>query len=127
MLTTPKTIVILLGSGALALLPSNAAGQFNNPPTVYNDSTSLRICQDKVVNLTANDSDPEGNYPLTVTSVGQSSLVYISIVSASSVEIYASQVTGGDTVSYTVEDSLGASSTGQLSIGVVARPNEQCQ
>lgn len=123
---TPKTIAILLGSAALALLPSNAAGQFNNPPTVYNDSTSLRICQDKIVNLTANDSDPEGNYPLTVTSVGQSSLVHIAIVSASSVEIYASQVTGGDTVSYTVEDSLGASSSGLLNIGVVARQNEQC-
>jgi hypothetical protein len=126
MRTTPKTNAILLGSAALALLPSNAAGQFNNPPTVYNDSTSLRICQDKIVNLTANDSDPEGNYPLTVTSVGQSYLVHIAIVSASSVEIYASQTTGGDTVSYTVEDSLGASSTGLLNIGVVARQNEQC-
>ncbi len=122
----PKTIALLLTSAALALLPSNAAGQFNNPPTAGNDSTSLRICQEKIINLTGNDTDPEGNYPLTITSVDPSYLVYISIVSASSVEIYASQVTGGDTVSYTVQDSLGASSTGLISIGVFARQNEQC-
>ncbi|MET1112016.1 MAG: Ig-like domain-containing protein [Allosphingosinicella sp.] len=126
MRVTAKTIAILLGSAGLALLPSNAAGQFNNPPTVGNNSFSVRICQEKVIDLTSNDSDPEGNYPLTVTSVGTTALGSFYISSASSVTFYAADRTGGDTVPYTVEDSLGASASGQISIGVFARPNEQC-
>lgn len=116
-----KTIAILLGSAALALLPSNAAGQFNNPPTVGNNSFSALACQEKTVNLTSNDTDPEGNYPLTVTAVDQSYLGYIEIVSASSITFYGTDMSGGDTISYTVEDSLGASANGQISIGVTAR------
>jgi hypothetical protein len=118
---TMKSIAILTGSAALALLPSNAAGQFNNPPTVGNNSISLYECQEKLLNLTNNDSDPEGNYPLRVTSVGQSSVAYFDIVSDSSVMVYAGDAAGGDTVSYTVEDSLGASATGLISIGVFSR------
>lgn len=121
-----KTIAILMGSAALALLPSNAAGQFNNPPSAGNDGLSVRICQEKTINLTLNDTDPEGNYPLTVTSIGQTALGVFDIVSASSATFYASDMRGGDTVSYTVEDSLGASSTGLISVGVFARQNEVC-
>lgn len=121
MRNTPKTIAILLGSAALALTTSSAAGQFNNPPTVGNNSFSALACQEKTINLTSNDSDPEGNYPLTVTSVGQTSLGAFDIISNSSVIFYASDTAGGETVSYTVEDSLGASATGQISIGVFAR------
>lgn len=124
MRATAKTIAILLGSAALALLPSNAAGQFNNPPTVGNNSFSVWSCQEKTVNLTSNDSDPEGNYPLTVTAVDPSSLGWIDITSASSVTFYAADTSGGETLSYTVEDSLGASATGLISIGVIGR---QCQ
>jgi hypothetical protein len=124
MRVTGKTIAILFCSGALALTTSNAAGQFNNPPTVGNNSFSLWSCQEKTVNLTSNDSDPEGNYPLTVTAVDPSSLGYIEISSASSVTYYAADTAGGETLSYTVQDSLGASATGLISIGVIGR---QCQ
>lgn len=116
-----RTIAILWGCGALALLPSGATAQFNNPPTPGNDSISLKACQEKLLNLTANDTDPEGNYPLTVTSVGQIANAYIEIVSASSVMIYANDMPGGGTVEYTVQDSLGATATGLISIGVFAR------
>lgn len=116
-----KSIAILMGSAALALLPSNAAGQFNNPPTVGNNSFSAWACQTKTVNLTSNDTDPEGNYPLTVTAVDQSYLGAIDIVSASSITFYGTDMTGGDTVTYTVEDSLGASATGLINIGVMPR------
>lgn len=116
-----KMIAILLGSAGLALLPSNAAGQFNNPPTVGNNSFSALACQTKTVNLTSNDTDPEGNYPLTVTAVDQSYLGYVEIASASSITFYATDMTGGDTINYTVEDSLGASATGLINIGVFPR------
>ena len=116
-----RSMGLLVGSAALALLPSNAAGQFNNPPTVGNNSFSILACAEKTINLTSNDSDPEGNYPLTVTSVDQTYLGVFDIVSASSVIFYAGGTAGGDTISYTVQDSLGASASGLINIGVFAR------
>jgi hypothetical protein len=111
---TVKSIPILLGSVALALMPSSATGQFNNPPTANNDALEVWVCQDKSINVTANDTDTEGNYPLTVTSVGQSYLGALDVTSASTITFYASDIPGNDVVAYTVEDSLGASSTGYL-------------
>lgn len=121
MLKTAKSFAIMLGSCALGLVPTSATGQFNNPPTVGNNSFSIKACAEKTIDLTSNDSDPEGNYPLRVTSVGQTSLGVFDIVSDSSVIFYASGTAGGDTVSYTVEDSLGASATGLINFGVFAR------
>jgi hypothetical protein len=109
-----KSIAILIGSAALALLPSNAAGQFNNPPVANSDYLEVWVCQDKAINVTANDTDAEGNYPLTVTDVGVSYLGFLSPTSASTITFYASDIPGTDVVEYTVEDSLGASSTGYL-------------
>jgi hypothetical protein len=109
-----KTIVILLGSAALALAPSSATGQFNNPPTANADALEVWVCQDKAIDVVANDTDPEGNYPLTVTSVGVSYLGFLSVTSASKITFYASDIPGNDVVAYTVQDSLGATSTGYL-------------
>ena len=111
MRATVKSIAILMGSAALALLPSNAAGQFNNPPTTTPNYLEVWVCQDKSINVTANDTDPEGNYPLTVTDVTeQSYLGWLSVTSASTITFYANDIPGTDVVEYTVEDSLGASS-----------------
>lgn len=121
MRNSPKTIAILLSSAALALLPSNAAGQFNNPPTTSSNSITLWTCQEKTVNVTSNDTDPEGNYPLTVTSVDPSYLGFLDVASASSVTFWSTDVPGTDAVSYTVEDSLGASSTGTIYLTVNSR------
>jgi hypothetical protein len=124
MRNSPKTIAILLGSAALALLPSNAAGQFNNPPTAGTDSITIRACDSRTVNLTSNDTDPEGNYPLTVTSVEDTPVGNIFITSASSVGFIAYDAAYGDEadiVSYTVEDSLGASAIGHIYISVTTR------
>jgi hypothetical protein len=114
MRATVKSVAILMGSAALALLPSSAAGQFNNPPTANPNYLEVWVCQDKAINVTANDTDPEGNYPLTVTNVGVSYLGFLSVTSASTITFYASDIPGTDVVEYTVEDSLGASSNGYL-------------
>lgn len=120
MRTTVKTIAIMMGSGALALAPSGAVSQYNNPPVANANGLSIYVCQTVTVNLTGNDTDPEGHYPLTVTSVGTSPYANIWIASASSVT-FEGVTPGGHTLSYTVEDSLGASSTGLISLGVFSR------
>jgi hypothetical protein len=115
-----KTIAILLGSAALSLAPSGAVGQYNNPPVANPNSLSIYVCQEVTINLTSNDTDPEGNYPLTVTAVDSSPYASVWISSASSVT-FEGTMAGGGTLSYTVEDSLGASSTGLISLGVFNR------
>jgi hypothetical protein len=117
-----KRIAILLGSAALALAPSSAVGQFNNPPVAHANGISIYVCQTLELNLTGNDTDPEGNYPLTVTAVDSSPYANIWISSASSVTVEG-LTPGGHSLTYTVEDSLGASSTGIISLGVFYRNN----
>lgn len=117
MRVSAKTITILLGSAALSLAPSSAVSQYNNPPVANPNSLSIYVCQIVTVNLTSNDTDPEGHYPLTVTDVGTSPYAMVWISSASSVTFQGTDP-GGHNFSYTVEDSQGASSTGVISLGV---------
>lgn len=100
--------------------PDPDPGPTNSPPVTANDSAIAYCNTPKTINLTANDSDPEGNTPLRVTSLTKTSgapiLSYI--VSASSVSVTAA--TGGARVfSYTVEDSLGASAQGHLTVTIL--------
>lgn len=117
-----KSIAILLGSAALALTPSSAVSQYNNPPVANANGISIYVCQTLELNLTGNDTDPDGDYPLTVTAVGTSPYANIWISSASSVTVEG-LYPGGHSLSYTVQDSRGASSTGLISLGVFARYN----
>ena len=88
----------------------------NNPPTTVNDTVSGACDTVKTVNLTVNDSDPEGNTPLTLVSVVKQSGVQVtaSVVSASSVSVNFGPTAGTAIFQYTVKDSLNASSTGSL-------------
>jgi len=89
----------------------------NNPPVTVNDSTSGNCYTLKFVNLTANDSDPEQNYPLNLTAITQNSgLATASIASASSVVVEFGPQWDSSSFTYTVQDSLGASSTGHLAV-----------
>lgn len=91
----------------------------NRPPVTVADSLSVPRCSIKSKDVTFNDSDPEGNVPLVLLSAvnANSSHGSASVASASSVSYEAyGTATGTDIVTYTVRDSLGASSTGTLSV-----------
>lgn len=69
------------------------------------------------VNLTANDSDPEGNYPLQLISITRTSgFATATVVSTSSVSVNFASSAGLSTFNYIVQDSLGASATGELNV-----------
>jgi YD repeat-containing protein len=91
----------------------------NNPPATVADTLTVQRCTIGTKNVTANDSDPEGHVPLEVLSAvnANASLGSASVASASSVfyEAYGT-ATGSDAVTYTVRDSLGATSTGTLTV-----------
>ena len=96
----------------------------NSPPTTVADTLTVTNCTIGSKNVTANDSDPEGNVPLVVLSVIHSNraLGSPSVLSASTVE-YEGAAPGIDVVTYTVRDSLGATSTGTLRVTVTGTKN----
>lgn len=65
-----------------------------------------------------NDSDPEGNTPLYVLAVTQGTKGTASVRSGRYVQYAPNGQTGTDMLTYTVRDSLGASSTGTITITI---------
>src|SRR3546814_5985972 len=65
----------------------------NTPPIAVNDSKSVTCQQYVTHNLTANDSDLDGDLPLTITALSRiSGSATATIASASSVEIYSAAI-----------------------------------
>jgi hypothetical protein len=78
----------------------------------------MMICwASTTLNLVANDTDPDGHYPLSIAGVTGSG-VSVSAVDPTTVQIDASSVRGTFNLSYVVEDSLGAASVGSLTVTV---------
>lgn len=89
----------------------------NSPPTTTNDSASGQCSTIVTVNLTANDSDPEGNTPLALQSITKNyGSATAAVASASSVNVAYGPAGDISNFTYTVADSLGATSTGQLTV-----------
>lgn len=94
----------------------------NLPPVAEANSVDGNCNGWTIVNLTANDTDPEGNYPLTFVSLNHASGSDSTAlkVSNSSAEINFGSFVGITEFSYLVQDSLGASSTGILWVSVAS-------
>jgi len=86
----------------------------NAAPTPVNDTGSQGKCTTVVYNVTANDTDPEGD-ALTVTAVtGNGFTVY----SATSVQFTSTAGTGNKVGTYTVTDAGGATANATLTVNV---------
>lgn len=90
----------------------------NQPPIANADAVSVMCNATTTVNVTANDTDPEGNLPLTALSVTLPPLSTASatIVSSSTIEVWGAAFAETVQASYSVKDSLGATSSGTLTI-----------
>lgn len=87
----------------------------NQPPVANPDSLTAPKCVARSVNVVANDTDPEANYPLILTAVNQP---WASVESGTTVGMTTPEVNGIYTIIYTVADSLGATSNGTLTVTV---------
>jgi YD repeat-containing protein len=96
--------------------PSSAP---NQPPTANADTASVGVCDSVTISPLANDTDPEGNYPLTLVSVGHATLGTAG-VSGNNVNYGAGGRTGREQITYTVKDSLGATSSGTITITILS-------
>lgn len=93
----------------------------NQPPVANPNSISAPKCVARSVNVTANDTDPEGNYPLVLTGVDQS---WAYVESSTTVGMTTPDTNGNYVITYTVADSLGATSNGSLTVTVTG--SQQC-
>ncbi|HEX8448217.1 MAG TPA: Ig-like domain-containing protein [Allosphingosinicella sp.] len=91
----------------------------NQPPVTAPDSLTLGRCNAASVNVTSNDNDPE-NQALTLVALSEADpdRGVASIASASFISFQSSRMTGSETLTYTVADSLGATATGTLTVTV---------
>ena len=88
----------------------------NTPPTAVDDSFNLPCHTSGTVNLLANDTDSDGNLPLSLVSItrtaGESTAT---IISGDTVRIDAGSK-GPSDFTYVVKDSLGATASANLHV-----------
>lgn len=116
-LSAPSTGASIGTASASASI--GASGSANQPPITAPDSVSVKVCLSTTKNVVANDSDPEGG-PLTLLSVGSSSIADLQVASSSDVGVSAYGTPGSEVVSYTVRDAQGLTSTGSLTVTVTS-------
>jgi YD repeat-containing protein len=87
------------------------------PVAIADNAGTMAKCTIKQVTPLANDTDPEGHYPLSIVSVN-STQIAAELSSNSVVILESSNSTGTKTVTYTVSDNLGKTSTGTITVSV---------
>lgn len=102
-------------SGGAPPPPPSPPPPANNPPTPVADSGSQQRCTTQDYNVIGNDTDPDGDYPLTLVSVTGAGF---SVVSSTTVEFTSTATTGAKVATYTVQDSRGATATSTLTVNV---------
>ncbi|HEY0130861.1 MAG TPA: Calx-beta domain-containing protein [Allosphingosinicella sp.] len=103
------------------------ASAANAPPTAVADNFSVARCTAGSFNVVANDTDPEGDYPLVLVAVsGQAAQQGASVGSSTNVAWAKARYAGGYYMGYTVADSRNASSSGTLKITVTGSGSTAC-
>jgi hypothetical protein len=87
----------------------------NHPPTAVSDSGAQAKCSTATYDVLVNDSDIDGDTPLSLVSVTG---LGFSVVSQTDVQFMSTSSTGTKTGTYTVQDSRGATASATLSVTV---------
>lgn len=92
----------------------------NQSPIANTDTGTVGRCMTVTLNVVANDTDPDGNTPLSIVSVGTPSRGTATVIGTTSVRYHSSGAVGADSFSYVVQDSLGATAFGTIQINVTS-------
>jgi hypothetical protein len=95
--------------------PPPPSGPVANP-----DSGVVGKCGTVYVNVIANDTDPGGHTPLTLTGVSGATKGTASVISATTIEYDSAGPTGTTTFSYTMQNSIGQAATGSITITITS-------
>jgi Bacterial Ig domain len=92
----------------------------NLPPVANPDNAeSMGACSFRTVSVTNNDTDPEGNMPLTVIDASGTVDLFASVVNNSSIQLESTSAAGTRSVTYTVADSFGATAIGMVTVNIL--------
>lgn len=116
---TAEEPVVISAQEPAAPEPVSSSGPANQPPVANSDSASVPSCASASIDVVANDTDPENNVPLVLVSVGSGSRGSASVESSTSIFYSAPTTAGSDEFTYTVQDALGATSTGTVSVTII--------
>ena len=103
---------------------NNVGGGANLPPVANPDSSfilqssSTQTTFNRVIDVVANDTDPDNNTPLSVVSVTGTQGVTVTVVPPSSVRFTGTYSQGSNifTVNYTIQDTLGAQASSTVTL-----------
>ncbi|MEO7178777.1 MAG: Calx-beta domain-containing protein, partial [Allosphingosinicella sp.] len=126
-LSAPTNGAMLDGQAGQALGTINASSS-NAPPTPVSDAFTIAQCTAGSFNVIANDTDPNGDYPLTLVDVGGApvQMGYVSVGSSTNIAwAKADSATFWD-LTYTVRDSRGATATGSARVTVTGSGSVTC-
>lgn len=105
-------------SASSTQLEADSSSPSSSSPATTADLVSGECALVATVNLTANDSDPDGNYPLSLSSIspGPEGSANATIVSPSSVSVTFGPSGDSTAFTYTVANSQGVTGSGQLNV-----------
>lgn len=108
------------GSATATINDNDSAG--NQPPVANFDNAGTMSCGTAIiVDVVSNDTDPDGNYPLSLVSASGGGGILVSVFSSTEVRIVSTGSSSGTkSFTYVVQDSLGAQDTGTGSVTVLA-------
>ena len=115
--TGGATITDAQGVGTIV---DNDSGGGNQPPVANFDNAGSMSCGDTItVNVVANDTDPDGNLPLSLVSASGGGGINVTVFSSTHIRIIAN-TSGTKSFGYVVKDSLNAQANGSGSVVVTA-------
>lgn len=106
----------LASCGGSTPTPSPTPTPTNNPPTTKSDYLNLPEWSPGSVDVVINDSDPDGDYPLKITAISDTS-GYAYVANSTTIG-WNGSIAGTYYVTYTIQDSRGATATGTLTVTV---------
>ncbi len=125
----------VFGSDSFVYRVTDSTGNFatatvsifiNRPPVAADDALSRptgQVAKISTVTLLANDSDPDGDALTFVSAAATSTLgVTVNVIDGWVYYAPSAAITANDSITYTVRDARGATSTGTLRITVEAPP-----
>ena len=110
------------GGTATANVAVTVTPQPNRPPVAVNDAATTLLDTPVVINVLANDSDPDGD-PLTIIGVTTPANGSVSATATNITYTPALRFTGTDTFTYTISDGRGGTATATVTVTVTPPPN----
>ena len=101
------------GTGSTPTPPPPPPPPSGSPPVANPNSVSGPCNSTVNYNVVANDTDPNGNTPLTLVTVTGSATVDATIISSTTIQFIGS-APGSSTLYYVIQNSVGATATGTI-------------